>query len=610
MKEKLAPKMLKTYIPVIVPILKYLFALFLTFWAFSCIGNPCYLVADILELLIIFSFSNLLMKKKTAGRIVNDILMLFYNAQMIVMVFGNSYITMVMLTNIDSLQALSGKAGIYAAGVVLVLVFSFLPVYPFEFKNGFGQLLLSLVLCLELAFTMVYGNRYSPIYGYFDLAIQYRHNQELTRTIQAAVNEAANEKAPVGVGNSAVDAGNTDDPESRLTEGASAETTAMSSAATENMASAAASNVVLSNHADPDLSYYHDGVTDYRAKDAALPNQPNVILIFTEGLSQNIVSDERNITPNISAYQNRSLYFTNYYNHTFATFRGLIGQLYSGYQLENYDTNALVSLQDVFSELGYYTAFINTEPFNGDFTPYLENLGFDELIGNREFECNGMANTISDKDAYEILFDSAMEQSASGVPFFLAIYTFGTHASLDSADETFGDGTDAELNKFYNMDCQFGQFMERFVSSTLSDNTIVVFTADHATYQDDSFNTAFPDYIRANTSCDAIPLFIYYKGITAEGIDVNGRNTLDLAPTLLDYLDISAPNHFLGTSLFADEECSLCETSYSDSFVLYTTKNAQIGQLEGTELDEFNTLLQEYYIAKEVAASKQEPDEP
>ena len=54
-----------------------------------------------------------------------------------------------------------------------------------------------------------------------------------------------------------------------------------------------------------------------------------------------------------------------------------------------------------------------------------------------------MANTISDKDAYEILFDSAMEQSASGVPFFLAIYTFGTHASLDSADETFGDGTDA-----------------------------------------------------------------------------------------------------------------------------------------------------------------------
>ena len=165
MKEKLAPKMLKTYIPVIVPILKYLFALFLTFWAFSCIGNPCYLVADILELLIIFSFSNLLMKKKTAGRIVNDILMLFYNAQMIVMVFGNSYITMVMLTNIDSLQALSGKAGIYAAGVVLVLVFSFLPVYPFEFKNGFGQLLLSLVLCLELAFTMVYGNRYSPIYG-------------------------------------------------------------------------------------------------------------------------------------------------------------------------------------------------------------------------------------------------------------------------------------------------------------------------------------------------------------------------------------------------------------------------------------------------------------
>ena len=56
-------------------------------------------------------------------------------------------------------------------------------------------------------------------------------------------------------------------------------------------------------------------------------------------MSQHIIDDERNITPNIKELQSKSLSFSNYYNHTFATYRGIIGQLYSGYQLDNSDQN-------------------------------------------------------------------------------------------------------------------------------------------------------------------------------------------------------------------------------------------------------------------------------
>jgi membrane-anchored protein YejM (alkaline phosphatase superfamily) len=117
--------------------------------------------------------------------------------------------------------------------------------------------------------------------------------------------------------------------------------------------------------------FYKESIEDEISKPSGLPEKPNVILIFTEGLSKSVVEDERNITPNLQKFSKRALSFENYYNHTFATYRGLIGQLYSGYQLNNSDSNNLIALQDIFSAKGYNTAFINTEPDNEEFTTYL-----------------------------------------------------------------------------------------------------------------------------------------------------------------------------------------------------------------------------------------------
>lgn len=341
---------------------------------------------------------------------------------------------------------------------------------------------------------------------------------------------------------------------------------------------------------------YKDKLADFRAKSSVLTNQPNIILIFAEGLSQNVISDKRGFMPNVTEYQQNSLNFVDYYNHTFATYRSLNGQLYSGYQLKDFDKNSLISIQSILSEQGYQTAFINTEPNNMDFTNYLDQMGFDEMIGS-DYACNGMANTISDKDAYKLLFDVAMEKAESKKPFFLTIYTFGTHASLDSTDEMFEDGADAELNKFYNMDYQFGIFMERYRNSSLFEDTIVIFTSDHATYEDDAFQSSFPMYTRGATCIDKIPFFIYHQGVEAESRNVSGRNSLNLVPTILDYLDISVPNYFLGTSLFADEAESIYETTYNDSFLTYTTKGNVIELMQESEFQEFDPLLQTYYIA-------------
>ena len=519
--------------------LKYLFAIGLIIFAYSQTGQLLCLIAGLMELAIIFLFSNSLIRANhILGWIVNGFLLLLLNIQMAVLTFGNTYISLVMMTNLDSVKDLSGQAVVYISAIAAALVLSFIPARHVGTWKIAEARLLSLVLAVELIFTMCIGSAASPLFSYYTLIKQQIDAQTPSKNI-----------------------------------------------------------VKGKDYTEP---FHGTTITGRIKKPEALPEQPNVIAIFTEGLSQNIVTDSRNIMPNIAAYEKKSINFTNYFNHTFATYRALSGQLYSGYQKDNYDPNALISLQDILSDRGYTTAFINTETRNINFTNYLQDMGFDEVISDPAFISNGIADSISDKDAYELLFDTVKEQGKDDKPFFTAIYTFGTHTSLDSPDEKFGDGSDSLLNKFYNLDCQFGAFMKKFEKSDLADNTIIFFTADHAAYQDRLFNTSFPDYERNHTELDEMPLFIYHKGVTPQTIDVEGRNTLDFAPTVLDYLDISTNNYFLGTTLFSGlDNNNNYDTIFTDSASYVSTRGGEIRWLNETEHDIMDVKLDMYYEAKQ-----------
>lgn len=97
-----------------------------------------------------------------------------------------------------------------------------------------------------------------------------------------------------------------------------------------------------------------------------------------------MIEDERGIMPNLASIEKRSLFFKNYYNHTFATYRGLIGQLYSGHQFSDRGANQLISLHALLHDVGYQTTFFNTEPNNVDFSRCLEAMDFDTLVSNSD----------------------------------------------------------------------------------------------------------------------------------------------------------------------------------------------------------------------------------
>lgn len=527
------------------PFTSYLFSfvlLMLTFFGYGILGPS---IISLIELIIITILVNMLFRfGRRLANVVKFFLLLFFNIQIFVLLFSGTYTTLIMVTNLASIEALSGNAGLYITSTILVLFFSAIPTKEFKINKLHSFFLFTFVILIEFILLSITQISFSPSYSIVGLTKELYSQYQTQKRIENMPNYTS--------------------------------------------------------------EFYREEIDDAIKAPETLGENPNIVLIFTEGLSQNIIDDRRNIMPNLASFQSQSIDFENYFNHTFATYRGIQGQLYSGYQFKNEEKNTLTSVQEILKKNGYITTFINSEPKNSTFTKYLDDFEFDSLITSTEL--NGPAETVTDKDLYEQLFSEMENLSSTGEPFFIATYTFGTHISLDSPNAMYQDGDNALLNRFYNLDAQFGIFFEKFKESQLSKNTIIIFTSDHATFVDNDFRESFPNYKRNHGMVDEIPLYIYFSGVQPLEIDVNGRNSLGLAPTILDLVDISDSNYFLGNSLF-NVNMNIFDTTFvSETTRLSTnrvTDGAHILPFNYSESPEFETLLEQYYAAK-----KQKPETP
>ncbi len=288
----------------------------------------------------------------------------------------------------------------------------------------------------------------------------------------------------------------------------------------------------------------------------------NVLLLFLEGFSDEIINEK--LTPNLFNLEKKSLSVKNYYSHTAATFRGIRGQLVSGYQLaQGYtdDGNGLgqidgneikkkfknkpVSITDIFSTLNYSTIFVSPHSNKEQLLQTMLTTGFKKGKGYEDY---GYHSDMSDKQAFKALIDE-LKKLDDSKPFFISTYFFGTHHGQDSPDVKFRDGENPYFNKFHNLDFWLGIFLEEFNKLPLSKNTVIVITADHSTYPTPQFNKSF----KLNKKCfiGKIPLIIYKKGLKPLIFDAGYCNSLSLAPTLLDLFGIDNINtYFLGKSIF------------------------------------------------------------
>ncbi|WP_165165751.1 LTA synthase family protein [Komagataeibacter xylinus] len=328
-----------------------------------------------------------------------------------------------------------------------------------------------------------------------------------------------------------------------------------------------------------DTIYYSDGNNNPIKR-----KHYNVIVIFTEGTSLAVLSPE--LTPNIWGMMHNSLYYTGFFNHTAATFRGLRGQNASFYQMTGGYTEknmgigqishkeilnkmksgkSITTIPEILRENGYDTFFQLPCSINDNLSLMMDTMDFNHLFTMEDVDANertkwpvppGMLvkwftnNDLTDGDSYKLLWKNIQALHQKDKPFYYGIYTVGTHVGLDSPEFRYRDGQNSYRNKFYNMDRQFGEFLHRFNDSPISDDTILIFTADHATYPEQKFVDTFG--IKSKYFVDQVPLIIYKKNSTGElHLDADGKNSLDIAPTIMDILGVQkATTTFLGCSLF------------------------------------------------------------
>ena len=302
-------------------------------------------------------------------------------------------------------------------------------------------------------------------------------------------------------------------------------------------------------------------------------NNCNIILIFAEGTSyKNIRPD---IMPKTWELMQKSFCVDNYFCHTQPTYRGIRGQLISGYQLNgvamgnrlaaNPKLSEIPSLHKILQKYGYKTFFFSPEVPGDKFNFMLSKMGFDDVL-----EVEGIKEIISDKETYERIFQKITDCETSSTKYLLCAYIQGTHVYCDSPHKKYGDGSDAVLNKFYNQDYWFGEFVKKLEARGYLENTLLVLTADHSTYP-------APDYDKAFNSThkmfvDRIPLLFYKSGIVPQHFDANNRNSLALTPTILNILGIeNERNYFLGNSLFVEQVTPYSRLSIRERYIADTS---------------------------------------
>lgn len=176
-------------------------------------------------------------------------------------------------------------------------------------------------------------------------------------------------------------------------------------------------------------------------------------------------------------------------------------------------------------------------------------------IGFNKIYAHSKNENLTDKEMYDFIYKNLQQLSKEKKKFFLGAYILGTHHGLDSPDAKYGDGSNPYLNKFYNHDIWFGEFLKKLKSSTLYDNTILVVTTDHATHPSPEFKQTFSSDVPYFV--DKVPFIIHYKGVNPMQIDANYRNSLSMTPTVLDLLQIcNVKNNFLGNSIFMPQDDS------------------------------------------------------
>lgn len=296
-------------------------------------------------------------------------------------------------------------------------------------------------------------------------------------------------------------------------------------------------------------------------------NKLNVLLVVMESFRERELTPE--LAPNFNKIKEKGLYFSNFYATNRVTVKSELSMLCGLLDHQEKPPFALLQqniktkcLPSILAKYGYQTSWFHgyTDKFFNR-NVFHKSLGFQEIFSKEDFLELGYDTEFDIgwgvPDNY--LFDYVLgELETREKPFFAEVLTLTNHQPfnwkyhgvdfpdfLKSPKETpYGN----YKRGIYYSDWALGEFWKRFSKSRLRDNTLLIITADHGVpfYDDamvgeyDKFETLFK-----------MPLVIISPDREV-GVANIASSHLDLAPTVLSYLNINEGSSFLGRPLIGE----------------------------------------------------------
>ncbi|MFQ3213340.1 MAG: phosphoglycerol transferase MdoB-like AlkP superfamily enzyme [Marivirga sp.] len=313
--------------------------------------------------------------------------------------------------------------------------------------------------------------------------------------------------------------------------------------------------------------------------DSVFQKPMNIVVIVWESFTAKVVKalgGLENVTPNFNKLTQQGLLIDGMYASATRSDKGLVAIL-SGYpsqanqSIMNLPSKTLTipSLAREFNKNGYETNFYyGGELAFANLKSYLINTGYQNIIGKTAFDAKDMNSKWGAHD--DVLFNKVLldlKSREKKKPHFTTIFTLSSHEPFEVPMKTVIQGADESslfLNSLYYTDKAIGRFISELEQLGLTENTIIIITADHGHRL--PFNTAIE-----SPESYKIPFLwlgpVGAYGFVKDSVRQQICSQTDIASTLLSTLNINDTDFHWSRNIFKNQKAEFSISTMKTGFI-------------------------------------------
>ncbi|MFW5871670.1 MAG: LTA synthase family protein [bacterium] len=306
---------------------------------------------------------------------------------------------------------------------------------------------------------------------------------------------------------------------------------------------------------------------------------PHVFIIFEESFNANFIEAVneagKEYTPTFNKLINEGVYFPNFYSNSVQTAKGHFATLCSLLPMiinkvaVDYPHNNFNCLPKILKKNEYTNIFTQafSSPTFDNAQKFASNLGFDltwfmnpSLVTQDEWNKNVWGWGIQDNIYFKTMLKELDKLYAQNPhqKYFMTFATISNHMKFKNVPKEQRYLYKEQKNKFQRYansirvaDEYLNEFFVQLKQRDYLKDSLVIVVGDHSFPAGehgsfDNENGYFNEYFKT-------PLLIYWKGVLQPKRINKLASQVDIAPTILDLLQIKSSNHFIGTSLLSSE---------------------------------------------------------